>query len=310
MSRRFALCLLARCGCVLGGLLLLGVCGVAWSHAPLPIDALLGGPHRRVRETLADGSAWSYDWNDRNELVSAKRVWPDHAPVAGQQFEFGYDPIGNRTSARSGGADPTVYSVAVQSDGKVLIGGGFTMVSGANRNGIARLTGNGSLDSFNPGANPVRAIAVQGDGKVVIGGGFTTVAGETRNRIARLNSNGTLDSFQSGMAGADALVTSLLVQPDGKIVLGGEFTLVNGIARKRIGRLLGTNGSLDDKFRASTVTELASAGPNDTVWALAMDPNRMILIGGDFTGYRVEPPVPPPADPDDPRGRIARIGGL
>jgi RHS repeat-associated protein len=103
MSRRFALCLLARCGCVLGGLLLLGVCGVAWSHAPLPIDALLGGPHRRLRATLADGSAWSYDYNDRNELVSAKRVWPDHAPVAGQQFEFGYDPIGNRTSARSGG---------------------------------------------------------------------------------------------------------------------------------------------------------------------------------------------------------------
>jgi uncharacterized delta-60 repeat protein len=306
MSRRFALCLLARCGCVVGGLLLLGVCGVAWSHAPLPIDALLGGPHRRVRATLADGSAWSYDYNDRNELVSAKRVWADHAPVAGQQFEFGYDPIGNRTSARSGGADPTVYSVAVQSDGKVLIGGGFTMVSGTTRNGIARLTGNGSLDSFNPGANPVRAIAVQGDGKVVIGGGFTTVAGATRYRIARLNSNGTLDSFQSGMAGADDLVKCILVQSNGKIVIGGSFTQLNGETRNRITRLL-ADGSLDSSFRLGVnPTNLGPRGDqqNDpTVTSVVMQPDGQLVIGGGFIAYAVQ-------EYSTARGRVARIGGL
>lgn len=59
--------------------------------------------NRRTRATLEDGSAWSYDYNDRNELVLGARAWPDESPVAGQQYEFRYDTIGNRSYASSGG---------------------------------------------------------------------------------------------------------------------------------------------------------------------------------------------------------------
>jgi RHS repeat-associated protein len=58
---------------------------------------------RRRRAHLADGSAWEYTYNDRDEVTRAGRFWSDFTPVAGQQFEFGYDPIGNRTVAREGG---------------------------------------------------------------------------------------------------------------------------------------------------------------------------------------------------------------
>ena len=58
---------------------------------------------RRVRAKLADHSAWNYQYDDRNQVVSGKRVWWDTTPVAGQQFEYAYDQIGNRTATKAGG---------------------------------------------------------------------------------------------------------------------------------------------------------------------------------------------------------------
>ena len=80
-----------------------------------------------------------------------------------------------------------VHAIAIQSDGKILIGGEFTTVGGVVRNYIARLNSDGTLDAgFDPNVNGnVPAIAIQSDGKILIGGDFTTVGGVIRNRIAR-----------------------------------------------------------------------------------------------------------------------------
>jgi YD repeat-containing protein len=59
--------------------------------------------NRRVGATLVDGSRWAYDYNDRNELVSARRLWADQSPVSGQQFQFAFDNIGNLKTNWSGG---------------------------------------------------------------------------------------------------------------------------------------------------------------------------------------------------------------
>ena len=116
------------------------------------------------------------------------------------------------------------YSLAVQSDGRVLIGGNFTTVNGVSRNRIARLSADGSLDTtFLNGlagaTSIVQSIAVQPDGRVLIGGEFTTVNGVSRNRIARLNADGSVDTtFLNGLAGASGGgVFSLAVQPDGRV---------------------------------------------------------------------------------------------
>ena len=160
------------------------------------------------------------------------------------------------------GADNRVWVVAVQADGKILVSGEFTALGGGGtgtteRRYIGRLNADGSLDtSFNPGANgEVRAIALQGDGKILVGGFFTMLGGggtgtTPRAYIGRLNADGSLDS--SFDPGANEPVTALAVEGDGKILVGGGFTMLGGggtgtTPRSKIGRLT-ADGSLDSTF--------------------------------------------------------------
>ena len=190
------------------------------------------------------------------------------------------------------GPNSTVLAVALQADGKVLIGGWFTTVDGTARSRIARLNADGSLDTgFSPGSganDAVMAIAAQPDGKVLIGGWFTTVNGTSRSRIARLNADGSLDtSFDPG-SGASFTVSALAAGADGKVVIGGSFTTVNGVSRNYVARL-NTDGSLDTGFDPGS-------GPDDSVSALAVQADGKVLIGGWFT-----------AVDGTPRNRIARL---
>jgi len=59
--------------------------------------------NQRVRVDLADGSFWIYQYDALGQVISGKRYWSDGTPVAGQQFEYGFDDIGNRKMARRGG---------------------------------------------------------------------------------------------------------------------------------------------------------------------------------------------------------------
>ena len=118
-------------------------------------------------------------------------------------------------------ANGDVRAIAVQADGKILVGGNFTTIGGQARNYIARLNADGTADAtFNPNANSdVYSLAVQADGKILVGGGFTTIGGQARNYIARLNADGTADATFNPNANSD--VFSLAVQADGKILVGG-----------------------------------------------------------------------------------------
>jgi uncharacterized delta-60 repeat protein len=176
------------------------------------------------------------------------------------------------------GADHDVLTVAFQADGKVLIGGNFTTVNTLAYNRIARLNADGTLDnSFDPGTGAddrVRAVAVQPDGKILIGGSFSTVNGVICNRIARLNSDGSLDtSFDPG-SGLDNAVRSVVVQADGKVLIGGDFTTVNDVARNRIARL-NADSSLDTSFNPGS-------GAGAVVYAMAVQPDGKVIIGGGF----------------------------
>ena len=59
--------------------------------------------NQRTRTTHADGSYWIYQYDTLGQVTSGKRFWPDGTPVAGQQFEYGFDDIGNRQTAAHGG---------------------------------------------------------------------------------------------------------------------------------------------------------------------------------------------------------------
>jgi uncharacterized delta-60 repeat protein len=117
-------------------------------------------------------------------------------------------------------ADGPVNSIALQPDGKILVGGDFSTIGGTERIGIARLNTDGTLDTtFNPDAyDSVSSIAVQADGKILVGGNFTTLYGAPRDNLARLNTDGTLDiTFNSNTNGS---VWYIALQPDGKILVG------------------------------------------------------------------------------------------
>lgn len=179
----------------------------------------------------------------------------------------------------SGGFNTWVFDIAVQPDGKILIGGEFFSVNGTQRSTIARLNADGSLDtSFNPGSganNRVDSLVLQPDGKVLIGGRFTTFNGVTRNGIARLKNDGTLDTSFNPGSGADSWVQAVALQPDGRVLIGGQFVTFNGVPRSRIARL-NPNGTLDTTFNPGS-------GANGEVNAIAVRNDGRILIGGGFS---------------------------
>jgi RHS repeat-associated protein len=71
--------------------------------SPLSFGYGMNDANQRVQVTLADGSFWLYEYDNLGQVTSGKRYWPDWTPVAGQQFEYTHDDIGNRTSTKAGG---------------------------------------------------------------------------------------------------------------------------------------------------------------------------------------------------------------
>lgn len=160
---------------------------------------------------------------------------------------------GSGTSGEAGdfNLNGTVWSLALQPDGKIIIAGGFVSVDGVPRNSVARLNTDGTLDaSFNPGSPSrcvIRSVALQADGKVLVGGFILLSNGDERPYLARLNANGSTDtSFTASFANLWR-VTCIQLQADGKVLVGGQFTRVNGTVRHNLARL-NANGSVDTTF--------------------------------------------------------------
>jgi uncharacterized delta-60 repeat protein len=221
-------------------------------------------------------------------------VQPDGKIIVGGNFSA-YDAVSRNRIARLNsdgsldlsfnpgtGADNLVYTAFTQSDGQVFIAGYFTQFNGVARSRLARLNADGSLDNpFNPGTGTngnIYASASQEDGKILIGGQFTSYNGNPRSSLARLNLDGSLDTtFQSGL-GQNSAILTVTAQSDGKIVIGGAFTSYDGVARNRIARL-NPDGSLDITFDPG-------GGANSNVYAAVVQPDGKIIIGGSFTTYK------------------------
>ncbi len=248
--------------------------------------------------------------------------------------------LGRLTS--SGGVDPAfaaqlqlpgvVTALSLQPNGQVIAGGNFTEWNGQAVHRLVRLTTSGALDGsfssatgvlpgavtclalqpdgkalagtlqgirrFTPGGNPdvsfasslnTTALAGQPDGRIMVGGNFASVSGGVSySRLARLTSTGALDpTFARVVTGAStgALVTvdALLVQPDGRIVVGGNYTSTSQPIVTRVVRY-DASGGIDVSFRnnlAFTTTSGASS-PTNRVNALALQADGQLLVGGSF----------------------------
>ncbi|MEN9323631.1 MAG: hypothetical protein RL699_1411 [Bacteroidota bacterium] len=193
------------------------------------------------------------------------------------------------------GPNNYVYEIKQQTDGKILIGGAFTSYNGINSSNIARININGVFDtSFTgTGSGKINTIVPQTDGKYIIAGNFATYNSVATRCLARINSNGTIDQsfspISTNSGNGIIVISAISVQSDGKIIIGGEFTNINGISRNNIARL-NSDGSLDSTFQIG--------GANDVVNASIVQSDGKILIGGNFNAYN-----------STGRNRAARLNG-
>lgn len=197
------------------------------------------------------------------------------------------------------GTNALVTAITIQSDNRILIGGGFNNYKGVSRRKITRILPNGSNDfTFNSGISfdgqdsLVLSIKLQNDSSIIVGGSFNSYQGIPINNITRLKTNGDLDtSFHSGI-GADERVIDIALQADGKIILGGYFNTYDGVSSNGIIRL-NPNGTIDTSFHTGNGT---GTGVHTGVHKIRIQDDGKILIVGLFDSYN-----------QNPRNYIARL---
>ncbi len=217
----------------------------------------------------------SFDTHDNDTSSGILRLNPDGS--TDYSFAFNTTPNLNATS------------LAIQTDGKILLGGHFSFYSGDSALNLVRLNTDGTIDTAFANTigtgfdNWVQSVIVQPDGKIVVAGRFTMFNGTPADRIVRLNNDGTLDQGFYIYPAFDEMILTLTIQSDGKIIAGGDFENYNSISQRRLCRL-NTDGTRDTTFDVGT-------GFNDMIFELCIQPDGKVLVGGryflvDSTYYR------------------------
>ena len=226
--------------------------------------------------------------NDGSILVAGQIVTPPPILLWGGIIKLNSDGSldSSFNSGGEGAMNNHIHALAVQPDGKILIGGVFETYNGIPANLIARLNADGTLDpSFNTGSGidgvlpDVEAITIQTDGKILVGGKFEDYNGTPVRGIIRLNNDGTLDNnFFTGGFTSSVTVRAIKVQSDGKIIIGGTFNSYDGT--QVIGHArLHPDGTLDRGFDTTVW--------NSNIRDVEIDANGKILVGGPECIYRM-----------------------
>ncbi|MDO9185301.1 MAG: T9SS type A sorting domain-containing protein [Bacteroidia bacterium] len=201
------------------------------------------------------------------------------------------------------GMEAAAYSIAIQSDGKIVVAGGCQSMIGLDSfNGsfaLIRYNSNGSLDNtfgsngkvttdFGIGGEGGNSVAIQSDGKIVVAGVTETNIGSYIYRFAlvRYNSNGSLDNTfgSSGkiitMIGSSDLGYSVAIQSDGKIVMAGES--YSGVNHDFALVRYNSDGSLDQTFgSAGKITTAIGNGEAGGGSVAIQSDGKIIVAGGD-----------------------------
>ncbi len=209
----------------------------------------------------------------------------------------------NGIATGSVGQGQSGHAITVQADGKIVVVGGYQFQAGSSSDIILlRFNSNGTLDQ-DFGTNGLittnystqdigTSVIIQPDNKIVVAGGIasSTPTGYTSDLVVlRYNSNGTLDTSFSddgiqttGSGSGNSLGESLLLQPDGKIVVAGT-NWTNNIQGDFILARYNSNGSLDTSFDTDGI-KLTDVGNLDNgIPTIALQANGNILLAGGTT---------------------------
>ena len=207
----------------------------------------------------------------------------DEVQFSTQLFVARLDEAGSRDGYFRPQPNAVVTSLAVQRDGKILLGGEFSQLRSPEADAawtrlhLARVNRDSSMDTtFSPDPDgQVAAIALQADGSIIIGGYFTSVVGGSgssiyRLRAARLQADGTPDE-RFGPA-HDSIVTATLTLDDGRVLVGGSFARWGGVTRNNLA-LVNADGTVDPDF-APVI--------DGQVKTIVRQSDGRIVIGGSF----------------------------
>ena len=179
---------------------------------------------------------------------------------------------------------PKIKKIVIQSDGKILIGGAWEYFNGLLSFGIIRLNSDGTKDTtFNVGGNgldSVNDISLDSSGKILAVGEFGFFNNtDIPDNLVRLNSNGTIDSTLNIGSTFNYLTNTISILTDGKLLIGGEFTIFNGYNQNKLIRL-NNNGTVDTSFYK--MWNAGNFGDNSQVYDIAIQSDGKIIVGGMF----------------------------
>lgn len=203
------------------------------------------------------------------------------------------------------------FAVAIQPDGKIVTAGELTIAFDIEVSFVelARYNPDGSLDTtFGKGGqvltqntffgdiSSAKAIVIQPDSKIVAAGVFANTLNDSGPlffdfALLRYNTDGSLDpTFGSGghvltdFSGNTDFATSLILQPDGKLVASGGASDSNNFFGYGLARY-NTNGSLDASFGNGGKVLSFPAGNNSASAASALQPDGKLILAGPFVPF-------------------------
>ncbi len=265
--------------------------GSKYVRTILPLDdrIIIGGnfrefggykcPYMGQLETDGELSLFLHNLPGFNNVVNKVLVDADDLILAGGNFtRYGNIPVSFLTRMLpdgsidpafhvtiNNGIDMNVRDLALQPDGKIIAGGKFNIVNGVSHQNLVRLNANGTNDElFNTASlNWVHVVRYQPDGKIFICHDFA--------KLKRLNANGTNDPSFSGGIFNDIntpQIHDVVLTPDGKYIVGGEFISYNGSSASRVVKL-NADGSIDPTFTspvdAGSVSDIELLADGDMI---------------------------------------------
>jgi len=229
-----------------------------------------------------------------NSTVIGIHEQPDgKAVLVGNVTEFNSQPVGrivrvnadgsiDHSYASGSGFNAACLALKAQADGKLLVIGQFATYDGVSLGArVVRLNTDGTLDTgFAPpafGTNTIGAIDLLPDGRIMLG-----MSAPWPQRVVRLMPDGSVDPTFSTLNTINGNVQRLGAYSDGRVLISGLFTTVQGQARSGLA-LLQSDGSLDATFDPGTGAS-APPGPSPVQSILTL-PSGLALIGGALTSY-------------------------
>ena len=244
----------------------------AWEYQPGSIDLAFHtgdgkDPNGSIESVLVQ--------SDGKILLGGSFATYDGIP-AGGIVRLNSDGTVDSTFQSGSGFGDSVASMALQPDGRILVGGWFSAYNSTPCKRLVRLNSNGSLDSsfdlqlYVP--YEVNSVAVQPNGYILLGGLYL---------FGRVDSTGDEDTSFAGAGGSPLWCRAIELQDDGRILVGGAIDSLQGTPVGNFARV-DSAGALDPTFDNGLEA-------NGEVYAMKVFSDNSIIVGGSFTALGGQP---------------------